>query len=296
MFRSVKQCGKSFTRKVSVIWWIPLLLISCQFLSKEEAEESNDKVLAEVHGKELLMSEVETMLPPGLSAQDSTARIRAHVERWVKETLLMHEAEKNLNPDLNIDKLVRDYRSSLILHNYEQQLIETMVDSVVEEQELEAYYEKNKDQYPLEDKIVQVLMLSYPLDSDRADKLEKWWSTVEDTTMQERLILECGAPELTCLLDPNAWFEATAVTKLFPENQLEEDQLQAGRSVKLTVEGRRFLLEVLDSKSPNETSPFQYVRPQLERVILHQRQMNILETQASELYIQESNRGNVKIY
>ncbi len=75
------------------------------------------------------------MFPPG---EDSSLIINAYVERWIRETLLLLEAERNIPSDLNIDKLVRDYRASLVRHSYEQFLVEQLLDSTVTKAELEA--------------------------------------------------------------------------------------------------------------------------------------------------------------
>lgn len=57
---------------------------------------------------------------------------------------MQHEAEVNLPPDLNIDKLVRTYRASLITHNYEVALAEQLLDSTISQAELNDFYEKIK--------------------------------------------------------------------------------------------------------------------------------------------------------
>ena len=94
----------------------------------EKALEENDVELAKVFSKKLFLSELEGMVPDGATPEDSTKIINAEVERWTRETLLMQEAEKNIPADLNIDELVRDYRMSLVRHNYEQFLVETQLD------------------------------------------------------------------------------------------------------------------------------------------------------------------------
>ena len=68
------------------------------------------------------------MIYDGVSPEDSTLIINAYVERWVREQLLMQKAEENIPKDLNLNKLVNDYRESLILNNYERLLIESLLE------------------------------------------------------------------------------------------------------------------------------------------------------------------------
>ena len=153
-------------------------LTTCLWVSCTPAEkipEENDVELAKVFNKKLFLSELEGMVPEGATPEDSIKIINAEVERWARETLLMQEAEKNIPTDLNIDRLVRDYRMSLIRHNYEQFLVETQLDSVISEQELNDYYEKNKEQYQLKSSIIRCFFIKIPKLAPNVDRLRNWW-------------------------------------------------------------------------------------------------------------------------
>ena len=95
---------------------ICLLIASCSPV--EEPPVEDDVVLAKVFNKTLYLSELEGMMPTAISREDSINFINAEVERWAREAVPMQEAEKNIPSDLNIDGLVRDYRASLVRHNY----------------------------------------------------------------------------------------------------------------------------------------------------------------------------------
>ena len=66
-----------------------LTMASCQSSDKENSE---DKLLAQVHSKKLYLSEMDGMFPEGTTAEDSSATIRAYVQRLLRESLLHHEA------------------------------------------------------------------------------------------------------------------------------------------------------------------------------------------------------------
>ena len=126
---------------------------ACSPASREK--DPNDRLLAKVHNKSLYLSDMEGMIPEGLSSEDSSLIINAFVERWARDAVMMYQAERNVPKDLNIDKLVRDYRASLLTNNYEKILVEQLLDSLVTQQELADFYELNKSQYQLEFDIVR---------------------------------------------------------------------------------------------------------------------------------------------
>ena len=117
--------------------------------------KANDQPLAQVYNKTLYLSELDGVVPEGVSKEDSALILSAYAQRWVREQLLMYEAERNIPKDLNIDELVRDYRASLVRFNFEEQIIAEKLDSTVSEAETKAFNENNKDQFQLESTILK---------------------------------------------------------------------------------------------------------------------------------------------
>ena len=103
-----------------------LLLWQC---SPGEAPREDDRLLAEVYNKNLYLSELEGIVPEGVSSEDSVLMVSAFTQRWVREQLLMYEAERNIPKDLDIDELVRNYRASLVRFNFEEKIIAEKLDA-----------------------------------------------------------------------------------------------------------------------------------------------------------------------
>lgn len=116
-----------FQRILILLGLLTMVVAACTPV--ETGKGQDDRLLATVFNRSLYLSDLDEMIPESASKQDSTLFINAFTERWVRENVLMHEAEVNIPQDLNIDRLVRDYRASLIKHNYEQILVELEMDS-----------------------------------------------------------------------------------------------------------------------------------------------------------------------
>lgn len=96
-----------------------LIIISCN--SSSNKNYANDKLLAKVYDKPLYLSELSDIFSDQtMSKADSNQLIANYVERWVRDNAIMYEAEKNVPKDLNLDKLVKNYRSSLVRSIYEK--------------------------------------------------------------------------------------------------------------------------------------------------------------------------------
>jgi hypothetical protein len=132
---------------------VTLALFCWQCGDSDNPPKEGDQLLAKVYNKTLYRSELDGIVPEGSTPNDSILMVTAYAQRWVRDQLLMYEAERNIPKDLNIDQLVRDYRASLVRYNYEEQIISERLDSTVSETELREYYESNTDQFQLESTI-----------------------------------------------------------------------------------------------------------------------------------------------
>ena len=64
--------------------------------------------------------------------------------------LLIKAKENNTeNDNAEINDLVRDYRQALLINGYKERLIKQRLDTVIESQEIINYYEKNNNNFRL---------------------------------------------------------------------------------------------------------------------------------------------------
>lgn len=257
----------------------------------EETTEENDVELAKVFSKKLFLSELEGMVPEGATSEDSIKIINAEVERWTRETLLMQEAEKNIPADLNIDELVRDYRMSLIRHNYEQFLVETQLDSVISEQEIAQYYEKNKEQYQLQSSILRCFLIKVPKSAPNINQLQTWWPGNKPENFKKMKDYASQNADFY-MLDPKAWYQQSDLKAQIPNG----NNLNPNFDLNQSDENYFYFLKVLEKKSSKELAPLDYIQDQIKKVILHKRKMVLLDQRKEELYDRETSKNNVKIF
>ncbi|MBK8555688.1 MAG: hypothetical protein IPL65_07925 [Lewinellaceae bacterium] len=261
--------------------------------SKRDAPKAGDKLLAKVYNKNLYLSELTDIVPEGATKEDSALMVSAYTQRWVREQLLMYEAERNIPKDLNIDALVRDYRASLVRFNYEEQIIAERLDSTVTEVEQQEFYDINKDQFQLESTIVKCLLIKIPSKAPLKD-LNKLWSS-HSPADETKLAAYARQWAATALLDPKKWYKVEDVAALLPKGTLTPDNAGSRREGTLSDSDFRYYYRILDAIRGKETAPLEYVREQAVKVILHRRKQALLEKWKDDLYQQELRHENVKI-
>ena len=285
-------CGVFFCNTMRTVFFlltIGLFFVAC---AKKEGA-NNDREIAKVYDKALFASEASASVPAGTNPQDSALLVGAFIQRWISEQLLMYEAERNIPKDANIDKLVRDYRASLVRFNYEEQLIGQKLDSTVSEQEVRKFYEEHKDEFQLQSTILKCILIKLPTSAPPSE-MNKLWNSRKD---EDRIKLAEFAKERAtlALLDRNKWYRLDEVAAILPQGTLTTDNIGSRKEGTLSEGDFRYYYRVLESVRGKETAPFDYVQEQGSKVILHKRKQDLLDNWKKEVYDNELRRGNIKI-
>jgi len=272
-----------------------LLLWACSGSQSSGEVVEEGPLLAEVHNKSLYFSELEGMFPEGVSEEDSLAILRSYTQRWIREALLLHEAERNIPSDLNIDKLVRDYRASLLRHNYEKVLVEAAYDSTISQEELTAFYEKNKEQYQLETPIARCYFIKVPLPVPDAGELRRLWNS-DDPADLEKLIDYCNAHADAYLLEEQAWYKVEDIAKEMPKGTITTSNISAKRDFSQRDNNHQYYFRVFEVKKRTDIAPLTYIAGQAKKVILRGRREQALEQKVEEMYERELRKNNIQTY
>ena len=90
---------------------------------KEQRDHKGKTPLVEVDGNFLYKEDLMSVLPVGLSKDDSILFAEHYIRSWAEEILLYEKAANNIPDNVDVDKLVENYRKALIMHTYQQELI-----------------------------------------------------------------------------------------------------------------------------------------------------------------------------
>ncbi len=275
-----------------------LLVGLCLFEACQPPESSTpdeDVLLARVYSQELYLSELKDMIPPQLSPEDSLEMLEAFVNRWVREAVLMEEAERAIPKDLNIDKLVRDYRASLIRHNYEKRLVEQKLDSVVTPAEVQAFYQQSKEQFRLEEPVLRCHFIKAPLSAPRLQEADVWWAT-RDSVSWEKLKMWAQRYAHVALLADSSWYKYSEIVASLPPDMVHEDDPSRNEAFVRDEEGYRYYFRLLEWYPAGEIPPVAYVRDKVIRTILHRRKQKLLDEVREQMYQKALRHNDVQIF
>ncbi len=270
--------------------------LACDATSNDGTDQG--ELLAEVHNKKLFYGDIENMMQTGLSEADSLAWLNAIIEKWVKESLFLYEAERNLPPDINIDELVKDYRATLILNQYEKNYVEMKLDSTISEAELNEYYENNKDQYQLQTPIVRVhyLKIKRNLPGHLIKKIEKFWSETDKKKSFNELLSIADRYGEDFLLNKENWYTLSDISGRLPAGSINDQIIRYSKDFSFTDGDFKYFVTFFELKSRQDVAPLSYIKDQATRVILNKRKLELIRSRKEELYQTETQNNNVKIF
>lgn len=252
-------------------------------------------LLAQVGANKLYTSELSDRLPEDLESQDSILYVQSLVERWVRDQVMLSQAEKNVPANINMDQLVKDYKKSLLLANYETGLVETHLDNSISNLELQEYYEANKELYILESPILRCHFIKVAKPSEDIDKIRKWWNSEEPKDFEE-LSAYCAENIETFLLDDEVWHDINIILDELPPGTLEAKNLRSKKDIALNNDDYFYFIRVIETVLKKEIAPLSFVKDKASKIILHKRKIALLEKIKNDIYKTAIDNNEVQIF
>lgn len=260
-----------------------------------EAAESSTQSVARVGTATLTAAQVRAHVPVGLSLDDSATAAQRYVDQWVREQILVAQAEAALPPEaMAFEDEIKAYRNALLLHSFKERYVNERLDSEVSEEEALAFYEANEASFMLTDYAVRVLFINAP-ETAVLDDVREPFAALDSTGMIdiERWCVENGA---VYGLDGSTWWTLSAFTKEVPMNFYRtESQLSSRRLVDFEAEGRHYLVRFIEHALKDEVAPFSAVRNDVTEMILHRRKQQLLLAMEEQLVVKAWAEGLVEI-
>ena len=249
---------------------------------------------AEYNGKTITLKQLQ-LLTTGLTPEDSTRVAEQYIRQWAIDLIEYDIAKDQTNK--TIESLVEDYRRSLYLHEYEEQLIAQYMPRIIEDSVIQSFYDMHRNHFILPETIIQGILLVVPHDAPNIDELRK---KIQHPDVEENIEwLEKFAYQYAVgyelFLDD--WKNTNAVIVHIPlgVNELNK-QLRTKRQIEVQDSVNTFILQVTDMHPEGAQMPLAYARKEIENILLHERQIEFLQREREALYNQAIKEGKLKLY
>ena len=255
-------------------------------------KDAKDPVVARVGERNLFKSQLENLVHSGTSPADSAAIVDGYIQNWIREHLMISEAEKNVAADINLNKLVDDYRSSLLVYNYEKMLIETKLDTIVTLDEKKSFYEHNNNQYVLSHPIFKCIVAKIPTKSADIGNIKK---ALDKSDLTEALYL-IKERAVYHHIDTAAYLTIEDLSSLIPTNMVEPNKIVSGKIYQQKSKDYEYFVKILKYYDEKKIPPFDYIEIKIVKTILSERKIQLLKKYRQDLYDNGITNKNFEIF
>lgn len=261
-----------------------LLLSSCGKLNLYNMS-GRGAVVAVVNGKELYVSDLEHLYTVDMSGSDSVARAEAFIDEWIRSQLKDDAAEAAMHDKQDdIETMVKQYRMSLLRYKWENEYVNSRIDTLVTRSQIETYYNDNQDSYRLAGPIVKARVVRIPVDIRQGAKIEEMFrsSSAEDKATFANICEKNGYRYDNYTSD---WTDFSQVLSHIPFTYKDFDEFLKTKSFYETEDDDYKYMMVIESYLPTgDFAPLSRETASIGKVLLYKRRSELLKRLDDSLY------------
>ncbi|EMQ93974.1 MAG: peptidyl-prolyl cis-trans isomerase [Xanthomarina sp.] len=262
------------TTKILFILALTWLLQSCDFFK----ETDDRKAIARVNDTYLYEEDIQSLLKEGMSSQDSAVVVTNFINRWATEQLLVSGAKRNLTEAKQeaFNKLAMEYKNDLYSKAYLEALVAKNIDTVVSIEEMEAYYNDNKQVFVLNEDLIKLRYIN--IDENRLDlkDVETKFKRFNETDKKELDSISIQFKSFS--LKDSVWVKADQVVDKIPPitSENRNELLKKSNFIQLKDSLGLYLVHINDVLLRNSTAPLEYVKPTIDKIVINKRKLELI--------------------
>lgn len=278
-------------------WGVILVIAAAMTGCGQEHNHKGKTPLVEVSGEFLYKEDLQAALPLNISKDDSVLFAEHYIRNWIEDALLFDKAEGNIPDNDKISKLVENYRRALIMHTYQEELVNQKLANDISEEEINAYYEKNKELFRLDNPLVKGLFIKVPLSSPDLENVRVWYRKNNQDIIEklEKYSLR-NAVSYDYFYD--RWTSVPDVAAKIPLKVLDTDAnyLDKNRNVEVKDTAFCYFLHIEDFLGKDKQKPLDFARDEIKEILINLKRVEFINKVKEDLYQRASDRNKIIYY
>lgn len=278
-------------------WGVILVIAAAMTGCGQEHNHKGKTPLVEVSGEFLYKEDLQAALPLNISKDDSVLFAEHYIRNWIEDALLFDKAEGNIPDNDKISKLVENYRRALIMHTYQEELVNQKLANDISEEEINAYYEKNKELFRLDNPLVKGLFIKVPLSSPDLGNVRVWYQKNNQDVIEklEKYSLR-NAVSYDYFYD--RWTSVPDVAAKIPLKVLDTDAnyLDKNRNVEVKDTAFCYFLHIEDFLGKDKQKPLDFARDEIKEILINLKRVEFINKVKEDLYQRASDRNKIIYY
>lgn len=280
-------------RRAAVIFLALLALAGCRYVEGDRVAKVGDKVL--------YMKDIQSLLPAGVTPEDSAAMVQKYINTWALAHLKELKAKEVLSAEeKDITREVEDYRQNLLKYRLERKVTESQLDTTITDEEMLRYYEDHSQNYKYPYIIAKARIITLSQTSPNYDTVKKNYAKAEaDVSRDDDQMNDIFVSYAERVDDfTGVWLPMPTIAKSVPGLDAESCETifrSSDRYIK-QGDGKDYFIFLVDKVPAGRLAPFEYCRQSIRDAILVARKQEILTKLEQDLLQEGIESEKLKIY
>lgn len=271
-----------------------ILFVSCPAIENNKQKEP----LARVENMYFYPSDLPNIFNGGISEEDSAEIAKTYIQKWIKNKLLLQKAELNIpnQKQQEVLKKLEDTRASLMIYEYQQQMINQKLDTIVTQSEIDEYYNKYFNNFILGKNIVKALFIQIPLNTPNIANVRQWYrsNNSEDITKLEGY---CYQYATKYDYFNEKWISFSSLLNILPVSvKNQESYLKYNQFIETSDSLYQYFANIRDYRLKGSNAPVEYISDNIKSIILNNRKIRFLKEIENNIYYDALSRNRIEIY
>jgi hypothetical protein len=216
---------------------------------------------------------------------------------WIRKQLMIYHSEINLSSDLlNYESQIAEYRSSLLIYAYQQELINQNFDTSITSKEISDYYNQYREEFKLVKNIFMGRYIVVDKSAPKSKNLKKWYKSNKPDDI-ESLTDYCHQFAKEYYLSDSSWQYFSSINNKLPKFITEEEYfLENTKGVWFEDQQYRHYIYIKNYQIKGSISPLALEREKIRNVLLNKNKIQYLKQLEDELYQNALALKKIKIY
>ncbi|MBR9917056.1 hypothetical protein GYB29_05070 [bacterium] len=272
-----------------------LILFGSLFIGCKTNQNSDNIILVEVNGSVLTMEEAKASIPSSEFESDSVSAYNNFIEKWIEKQLILQESERLKIPDSpEIKKRIERAKQDMIAISFQEAVLNNLnSEIIVTDEEVQDYYQQNKDQFLLDERYVRFrhLIASSLTDAQNAkrDLMQghTWERVAQSYSLQPEMVIKNAS---------RFWPESNALKEFDTLNRYLRLIGVSEISIIENINGKYHFVQLLEEKAVGEHPDLEWLLIQIKEWLILEKKRIAYNTYVKNLYLAAEANNEIRTY
>ena len=256
------------------------------------------KAIARVGKSFLYEDDILNLVPSGTSKKDSIAIVKSFIDNWATKKLLFEASERNISKakTTEFNELIEQYKVDLYTKNYIEDLVVRQIDTLVTDEQIKMYYDKNKQFFNNSSELVKMRYINLVKENPKFVNIKSKFSSF---TKKDRKDLEQQAVNFkSYAFNDSIWVDINQVFEKLPFVNLENKDrfISNGINFQYPDATTIWLVKVNKVLPKDSPTPLEFLKPTIKQIIVNNRKLELVNTIEKEITNDAINDNKYEIY